>query len=60
MPESREKFREIIYLGYTEAFRALNNAPENYTFWDYQGRAFESDRGLRIDHFLFHHRPQID
>ena len=52
MPEAREKFREIIYLGYTEAFRALNSDPENYTFWDYQGRAFESDRGLRIDHFL--------
>ena len=52
MPETREKFREIIYLGYTEAFRALHTGAEHYTFWDYQGRAFESDRGLRIDHFL--------
>ena len=51
-PEARAKFREVIHLGYTEAFRALNKGPQNYTFWDYQGRAFESDRGRRIDHFL--------
>ena len=50
--EQRIKFREIIYLGYTEAFRALHTGAEHYPFWDYQGRAFESDRGLRIDHFL--------
>lgn len=51
-PETRARFRAILYLGYTEAFRALNNEIGRYTFWDYQGRAFEADRGLRIDHFL--------
>ncbi|MFX7507002.1 exodeoxyribonuclease III, partial [Acinetobacter baumannii] len=28
------------------------NAAHHYTFWDYQGRAFERGDGLRIDHFL--------
>ncbi|PPR15476.1 MAG: Exodeoxyribonuclease III [Alphaproteobacteria bacterium MarineAlpha9_Bin7] len=51
-PETRARFRAILYLGYTEAFRALNAENGHYTFWDYQSRAFESDRGLRIDHFL--------
>jgi exodeoxyribonuclease-3 len=23
-----------------------------YTFWDYQGGAFDRNRGVRIDHFL--------
>ena len=50
--ETRARFRAMLYLGYTEAFRALNKEAGRYTFWDYQGRAFEADRGLRIDHFL--------
>ena len=50
--ETRASFRAILYLGYTEAFRALNKESNHYTFWDYKGRAFEADRGLRIDHFL--------
>lgn len=52
-PEARAKFRSLINLGLTEAFRALHpNAVHRYTFWDYQGRAFERDNGLRIDHLL--------
>ena len=50
--ETRAHFRAILYLGYTEAFRALNKEIGRYTFWDYKGRAFEADHGLRIDHFL--------
>ena len=50
--ETRARFRAILYLGYTEAFRALSKEAGRYTFWDYKGRAFETDRGLRIDHFL--------
>ena len=52
-PETRAKFRTLMNLGLTEAFRALHpNAVHCYTFWDYQGRAFERDNGLRIDHLL--------
>ncbi|MDP6954213.1 MAG: exodeoxyribonuclease III [Alphaproteobacteria bacterium] len=50
--ETRQAFREILNLGYTEAFRALHAETGRYSFWDYQRRAFESDRGLRIDHLL--------
>jgi len=50
--ETRRKFRSIENLGFTEAFRALSDTPHAYTFWDYQGRGWESDKGIRIDHFL--------
>jgi len=52
-PESRARFRELLYLGFTEAYRALNpDAKHAYTFWDYQSAAWDRDAGLRIDHLL--------
>ncbi|MGF1632096.1 MAG: exodeoxyribonuclease III [Kiloniellaceae bacterium] len=51
-PESRSRFRGLLNLGFTDAFRALNRAPHQYTFWDYQGGGWQNDHGLRIDHFL--------
>jgi len=51
-PESRQRFRALLNLGYTEAFRALHREPHLYSFWDYQGGAWQNDHGLRIDHFL--------
>ena len=50
-PESRAAFRALINLGYTDAFRVFDHAPDRYTFWDYFGR-WERDHGIRIDHFL--------
>lgn len=50
--ETRRKFRGLLSLGLIEAYRALHPTAVAYTFWDYQGRAWEADRGLRIDHFL--------
>lgn len=50
--ESREKLRTLINLGYTEAYRALHPKTREYTFWDYQGGAWQKDNGLRIDHHL--------
>ena len=50
-PESRAKFREIINLGYYDAWRSLHPEKTNWSYWDY-GRAFEQNKGLRIDHFL--------
>ena len=50
-PEARAKFREIINLGYYDAWRSLNPNKTNWSYWDY-GRAFEQNKGLRIDHFL--------
>ena len=51
-PESRNKFRSLLHLGFTDAFRALHAEPHMYTFWDYQGGAWQRDEGLRIDHLL--------
>ena len=52
LPATRDAFRRIEYLGYTEAFRARDPAPMNYTFWDYQAGAWNKNDGIRIDHVL--------
>ncbi|OHC76606.1 MAG: exodeoxyribonuclease III [Rhodospirillales bacterium RIFCSPLOWO2_01_FULL_65_14] len=51
-PESRARFRALMYLGLTDAFHALNPAPHQYSYWDYQGGAWQKGDGLRIDHLL--------
>jgi exodeoxyribonuclease-3 len=51
-PESRNRFRTLINLGLTEAFRALDSTPHAYSYWDYQRGAWQKDNGLRIDHLL--------
>ncbi|MBT7526172.1 MAG: exodeoxyribonuclease III, partial [Rhodospirillales bacterium] len=50
--ETRQKFRSILNLGYTEAFRALHSELGRYSFWDYQRGAWQKDYGIRIDHLL--------
>lgn len=52
LPESRAAFRRILHLGYTEAFRARDQSPGQYSFWDYQAGAWERNNGIRIDHLL--------
>lgn len=51
-PESREAFRKLMYLGFTDAFRARDPRPGQYSFWDYQAGAWNKNDGIRIDHFL--------
>jgi len=51
-PESRAAFRSIVNLGLTEAIRTRNPRPGLYTFWDYQGAAWQKNNGIRIDHLL--------
>ncbi|MEP5758128.1 MAG: exodeoxyribonuclease III [Litoreibacter sp.] len=50
--ESRAAFRRIVNLGFTDAFRARNQLPEQYSFWDYQAGAWNRNDGIRIDHLL--------
>jgi exodeoxyribonuclease-3 len=51
--QSRNAYREILQLGYTEIFRALHPQQANaFSFWDYQAGAWLQDNGIRIDHFL--------
>ena len=45
-------YRSLVHLGLTDAYRAFNGAPHSYSFWDYQGGAWQKDFGLLIDHLL--------
>ena len=51
-PETRARFRALLHLGYTEAWRALHDEKHLYSFWDYQAGRWQKDEGLRIDHLL--------
>ncbi|MDE1174163.1 MAG: exodeoxyribonuclease III [Parvibaculaceae bacterium] len=51
-PESRGKLRELIYLGFTDAWRACHAETHRYTFWDYQAGSWPKNNGIRIDHIL--------
>jgi exodeoxyribonuclease-3 len=51
-PETRAAWRSLLNLGYTDAFRALNESAHCYSFWDYQAGRWQRDEGIRIDHFL--------
>ena len=50
--EARSRFRALIYLGLTDAYRVFHREPHRYTFWDYQAGRWHRDEGLRIDHLL--------
>ena len=51
-PDARARFRALLWLGLTDALRALHPTERIFTFWDYQAGAWARDRGLRIDHAL--------
>ncbi len=52
-PETRARYRAMLALGYTDAFRSLHPGElGQFTFWDYFRQSFEHNRGVRIDHFL--------
>ncbi len=51
-PEVRSRFQALLWLGLTDAVRALQPTGPAYTFWDYQAGCWPRDKGLRIDHIL--------
>ena len=52
-PEPRARYRDWTATGYSDAFRVFHPAEVGqFTYWDYFRRAFEHNRGIRIDHFL--------
>lgn len=51
-PEERRRFRRLLYLGLTDAYRALHPEPNRFSWWDYRAGAWQRDLGLRIDHLL--------
>jgi exodeoxyribonuclease III len=52
LPQTREKFRSLCNLGFTDAVRAGAEGPGPFTFWDYQAGAWQKNDGIRIDHLL--------
>lgn len=52
LPQTRAKFQTLLNLGFTDALRAVTDAPGMYTFWDYQAGCWPKNKGLRIDHLL--------
>jgi exodeoxyribonuclease-3 len=51
-PAAREKFRELVEQGWTDALRKTHPDERIYTFWHYWRNSFERDAGIRIDHAL--------
>lgn len=52
LPQTRARFQALINLGLTDALRAVSDASDLYTFWDYQAGAWQKNNGIRIDHLL--------
>jgi len=50
--EIRKKLRELINLGFNDAYRHFYATKEGYTFWEYMSGAWQKNNGMRIDHFL--------
>jgi exodeoxyribonuclease-3 len=52
LPATLERFRALAHLGLRDAVRACDWRDRQYTFWDYQAGAWQSDNGIRIDHLM--------
>ena len=51
-PQSRNKHRALVNLGYRDAQRSVDRSDGIYTFWDYQAGAWQKNNGIRIDHVM--------
>jgi exodeoxyribonuclease-3 len=51
-PRAREKYRELVAQGWTDAIRHLFPDERIYSFWHYWRNSFQRDAGIRIDHAL--------
>lgn len=49
-PAEREALLSILELGFADAFRKFNQEGGYFSWWDYRTRAFNGNRGWRIDH----------
>jgi exodeoxyribonuclease III len=51
-PDERARLRALLHLGLYDAYRIVEPRTQAYSWWDYQGRFFRANHGLRIDHLL--------
>lgn len=50
--EEREHLRALQAVGLFDAFRAFEQPPKSWSWWDYRNLAFRKNQGLRIDLIL--------
>jgi exodeoxyribonuclease III len=48
----RAQFSALLALGMHDSFRLFEQAPKQYSWWDYRMLGFRRNAGLRIDHLL--------
>lgn len=46
----RQALKEILELGFTDAFRKFTTDGGHFSWWDYRAAGFSRNRGWRIDH----------
>ncbi len=51
-PLTRNYFRALLNLGFTDTVKYFVEGNTNWTFWGYRGGNWQKGNGLRIDHFL--------
>ena len=48
----RAAFQRLVGVGLCDTFRLFDQAPDQFSWWDYRMAAFRRNMGLRIDHIL--------
>jgi len=51
-PKTREIYKTLINLGFSDCVKYFIKGKTNWTFWGYRGGSWQKGNGLRIDHFL--------
>lgn len=49
-PPEREALKQILDLGFQDAFRKFTDGSGHFSWWDYRSGGFARNRGWRIDH----------
>lgn len=52
LPEERAWMTSFINSGFVDAFRELNKAPHQYSWWSYRANARANNKGWRLDYTL--------
>ena len=52
LPEERGWMGSFLKSGFTDAFRALNTEPHQYSWWSYRANSRANNKGWRLDYTL--------